>query len=224
MNIMIQEMLSRLTWGTEYAPLLLLLAILIWILTFRLRMHTAPLVQPTVFVLVLFALGYLFVGDAFGWVILFVLIGTGLSLHSLLFDVIAGFLIRLEHRVIIHAWVDGADFSGRVQQLFWRCIVLTDMWGRSIVVPNRIFLQRTIHISPPGAYRTSIQLWIPENETLLAVEKKIADWLDDSPWVSQLFNIYPDSNNPRVLIVDVSLLRAEDQHKVMRALRTIIEK
>jgi RNA binding exosome subunit len=38
-----------------------------------------------------------------------------------------------------------------------------------------------------------------------------------------LYSIYPDTMNPRVLIVEVSLLRAEDKNKVLRALRTIIE-
>jgi hypothetical protein len=201
----------------------MILALLIWLLSFRLKLLRKPLVQPIIFGLFLFSTGYLLLGDAFAWVILFLLFGIGFSLRTLVFDLVAGVLIRLEHRIIMNAWIDGEGFSGRVQDRFWRCVILSDMWGRAIVVPNRVFVQQSVVISKPGTYRTAIQCWIPENRTLLEAEEKIVGWLDDSPWVSRLYSIYPDTMNPRVLIVEVSLLRAEDKNKVLRALRTIIE-
>jgi hypothetical protein len=224
MILFLQETLQKMTWGAENAVLILILAILLWLLASRLKILRMPLVQPIIFGLFVAAVGYLLIGDAFAWVVLFLLFGIGFSLRTLMFDLIAGVLIRLEHRVIMNAWIDGDGFSGRVQDRFWRCVILTDIWGRSIVVPNRVFVQQSVVISKPGAYRTAIQCWIPEKRKLIEAEQMIVGWLDDSPWVSRLFSIYPDTTNPRVLIVEVSLLRAEDKNKVLRALRTIIEK
>lgn len=223
MILFVQETIDKLTWAGNFAPQLVCLAILIWLLAIRLRFIQKPLVQPFILLLFLGGVGYLILDAAFVWVVLCMLLGLGFAMHTLAFDIVASVLIRLEHRIIINSWVDGDGFSGRVQGLGWRGVELCDIWGRFIVVPNRIFVQQSCTISKPGDYRTEIQCWIPPSQTLLEAEHKILHWVDDAPWISKLYGIYPSVDNERIIIIEVSLLRAEDKNKVLRALRTIVE-
>ena len=223
MILFIQETIDKLTWAGEFAPLLICLSILIWVLAIRLRFIQKPLIQPFILILFLGGMGYLLLGTAFVWVVLCMLLGLGFAMHTLAFDIVAAILIRLEHRIIVNSWIDGTGFSGRVQALGWRGVELCDIWGRFIVVPNRVFIQQHVTISNPGDYRTEIQCWVPIRQTLLEAENKILRWVDDAPWISKLYGIYPSVDNERIIVIEVSLLRAEDKNKVLRALRTIVE-
>ena len=223
MILFIQETIDKLTWAGEFASLIVCLSVLLWILAIRLRFIQKPLVQPFIFILFLGGMGYLLFDSAFVWVILCMLIGLGFAMHTLAFDFVASVLIRLEHRIIVNSWIDGKEFSGRVHALGWRGVELYDIWGRFIVVPNRVFVQQSFTISEPGDYRTQIQCWISPSQTLIEAEKKILQWVDDAPWISKLYGIYPSVSNERIIVVEVSLLRAEDKNKVLRALRTIVE-
>ncbi|MAA79310.1 MAG: hypothetical protein CL916_08620 [Deltaproteobacteria bacterium] len=223
MILFIQETIDKLTWAGEFAPLLVCLSVLFWILAVRLRFIQRPFVQPFILLLFLGGMGYLILGSAFVWVVLCMLLGLGFAMHTLAFDLVASIMIRLEHRVIVNSWIDGKGFSGRVQALGWRGVELCDRWGRFIIVPNRFLVQQSFTISNPGDYRTEIQCWISPNQTLLEAEKKILHWVYDAPWISKLYGIYPSTANERIIVVEVSLLRAEDENKVLRALRTIVE-
>ena len=223
MILFVQETIDKLMWAGDFAPLLICLAVLFWILALRLRFIQKSFVQPIVLLLFLGGIGYLTLGPVFVWVILCMLLGLGFAMHTLAFDLVASVLIRLEGRVIVNAWIDGEGVSGRVQALGWRGVELCDIWGRFIVVPNRLFVQQSFTISKPGDYRTQMQCWISSTQTLLEAEKKILHWVDDAPWVSKLYGIYPSVENERLIVVEVSLLRAEDKNKVLRALRTIVE-
>lgn len=223
MILFIQETIEKLMWGDQYALLLVALSILLWVLSLRLRFIRKPLVQPLILILFLSGVGYFFLSSVFVWVVLCMFLGLGFAMHTLAFDLVASIMIRLEHRVIENAWIDGEGFSGRVRGLGWRGVELCDVWGRVIVVPNRIFIQNRVTISAPGDYRTEIQCWIPETQTLLQAEHKILRWIDDAPWISKMYGIYPSIENMRIVVVEVSLLRAEDKNKVLRALRTIVE-
>ena len=223
MILFIQETIEKLMWGDEYAFLLICLSILLWVLSLRLRLLKKPLIQPLILVLFLGGVGYLFLGTVFVWVVLCMLLGLGFAMHTLAFDVVASMMIRLEARIIENAWIDGEGFSGNVRGLGWRGVELCDIRGRIIIVPNRIFVQQHVSISAPGDYRTDIQCWVPQTQTLLDAENKILQWIDDAPWVSKIYSIYPSMKNERIIVVEVSLLRAEDKNKVLRALRTIVE-
>lgn len=224
MILFVQETIDKLTWAGEFAPLLVCLALLFWILAIRLRFIQRPIVQPLILLVFLGGMGYLILGTAFVWVVLCMLLGLGFAMHTLAFDLVASVLIRLEHRIIVNSWIDGDGFSGRVRALGWRGVELCDVWGRFIVVPNRFFVQHSCTISKPGDYRTEMHCWISPTQTLIDAEKKILEWVDDAPWISKLYGIYPSAANERIIVVEVSLLRAEDKNKVLRALRTIVER
>ena len=65
--------------------------------------------------------------------------------------------------------------------------------------------------------------WIPEELSLLEVEARVLAWLPSSPWVAEFYGLYPDPMNPQRMLIELSLLWAEDKNKVLRALRAIME-
>ena len=94
MILFIQETIDKLTWAGEFAPLIVCLAILFWLLAVRLRFIQKPFVQPFVLTLFLGGMGYVILGSAFVWVVLCMLLGLGFALHTLAFDFVASILIR----------------------------------------------------------------------------------------------------------------------------------
>ena len=223
MSIVFQETIASLVIAPWLSIQILILAFLIWFLAWRLQKLQSFFVHPLIFGLVFCGLGSLLLGPIFAWVVVFLVLGLGFSLRMLAFDLVSGLLLRIESRLIDDAWVEGDGFDGRVQSRLWRGVILSDAFGRETIVPNHLFLRKCVTISKPGEYHTTITCWIPQEKTAFAAEQEISQWLRDSPWVSQCFSIYPDSQNLNQIVVELSLLRAEDKHKVLSAVRALIE-
>ena len=224
MSIIFLEAIEALVISPWLSIQLLILAFLIWFLAWRLRKLQYFLVHPLIFGLVFCGLGHLLLGPIFAWVVIILLLGLGYSLRTLAFDLVSGLLLRIEARLIDDAWVEGDGFDGRVKARLWRGVILCDAFGRETIVPNHLFLHSCVTISNPGEYYTTITCWIPKEKTAFDAEQEILQWLRDSPWVSQCFSIYPDAQNLNQIVVELSLLRAEDKHKVLSAVRALIEK
>ena len=170
-----------------------------------------------------YSIGNLLLGALWVWIFAALLLGLGFSMRTLLYDCIASIWIRLEGEILQYSWVEGVAFSGRVEKRSWRCIVLKDAMGRSVLVPNHHFLTQVWKTSQPGQYRTELKCWIPDSTSIVLIEEKVVRWMATAPWVAQFYGLYPDPSHPRLIVVDVSLLRFEDENKVIRALRTLIE-
>ncbi|MEC7987481.1 MAG: mechanosensitive ion channel domain-containing protein [Myxococcota bacterium] len=209
---------------TSTIPWLLLAFVL---LQFSFRLQTLHKyrnwIQPLILLSVLLGLVSSMSEVSQQWFALALLIGIGFSFHTLVQDAYASLLILVEHRVVLGAWIELEGYAGRVQHRSWRCVTLKDGREQTMIVPNRFFLSHTLKVTPPGHFSTKIRCWIPQGITLLEVEARVVAWLPSAPWVADFYGLYPDSNNPRLILIELSLLRAEDKNKVLRALRTIIE-
>ena len=158
-------------------------------------------------------------------ILLALCVGFGWSLRLLLMDVFAGFILTLEHKIPIAGWVHDEQFSGQILQRYWRGVLIQDADGRECVVPNHVFLQRSIRISPPGQYGITLRFWVPEGLSVYTAEERLRSWLPCSPWLADgNFVLYPDPSNPRILIVRMQLLHADHEDNVIRSLRRQLEK
>jgi len=213
------------SWPVSSAVPWLLLALLIMQLSLRSPLFGKyrSLIQPLVLGCALLGLIALLPAQAQQWFLLAVLIGLGFSLHKLILDASAALLLLIEQKIVIGAWVEGDGYAGRVQECSWRCVTLKDGRAQTMFIPNRFFLSHALKITPPGHFSTKLKCWIPSELTLLEVEQRVQAWLPTAPWVADFYGLYPDSSNPQLMLIELSLLRAEDKNKVLRALRTIIE-
>ena len=179
--------------------------------------------QPLILIFTLLGFVALLSKDAQQWFLLALVLGLGFSLHRLVLDGFAFVLILIEQKVMLGAWVEGKDYAGRVQNRSWRCVTLKDGRAQTMIVPNRFFLSQALRITPPGSFSTKLRCWIPQGLTLIEFEERVLAWIPNAPWVSDFYGLYPDSQNPQLILIELSLLRAEDKNVVLRALRTIVE-
>ena len=174
----LNEILSSWNLQPEQALIVLCLSVLLFFLSSgeRLKRYRDWL-RLIIFVCVFYSVGILVLGEL--WVVVFIalLLGLGFSMRTLVYDLIAAIWIRLEGRILLYSWIEGRGFSGQVEQFLWRCIVLKDSMGRSVLVPNHHFLVQSCTSSQPGQYRTALRCWIPEDVPLLFIEEKILNWM-----------------------------------------------
>ena len=214
------------SWPIQSALPWLFLAIfvLLFSLRFSIFRKNPNWMQPLIWISAILGLVSLLSGIAQQWFLLALVVGVGFSLRHLVQDSYAFLLLMIEQRVIFDAWVEGEGYAGRVQNRSWRCVTLKDGREQTMLVPNRFFLSHTIKITPPGLFSTKLRCWIPEGLTLLEVEARVIAWIPTAPWVAEFYGLYPDDHNPQLMIIELSLLRADDKNKVLRALRAIMEK
>ena len=67
------DTINKLSWAGDFAPLLIALAVLVWILLYVCFLQRS-FVQPVIFILLL-GIGFFLLGPAFVWVVLFMLLG-----------------------------------------------------------------------------------------------------------------------------------------------------
>ena len=79
------------------------------------------------------------------WFLIFGAAAIGWSLRDVAQDAMAWMALSLEGRVRTGKWLQVDGFSGRVESVGLRCVVLHDLSGREITVPNRRLLREPVH-------------------------------------------------------------------------------
>ena len=213
------EVQNQVNWGI----FTLCLLILFLCSQKRLLSKYRPFVVGLSFVGIFYSVGNLLLGGIWAWVLFAILVGLGFSMRTLLYDIVAMFYLNLEGSLTRQSWVEGSNFQGCVEQLSWRCVTLKNSSGKETRIPNHHFLILPWSIMQPGSYRKSLSFWITEEVSLSKLEARIAAWLATAPWIGGFHGLHRDHSNPLLIVIDISLLHFEDEARVRKALRILIE-
>ncbi|MEM7675048.1 MAG: mechanosensitive ion channel domain-containing protein [Myxococcota bacterium] len=142
---------------------------------------------------------------ALPWVLLAAAVAVGWSLRDFLPDLLAGAVLLAERKVRRGVWVSVDSVSGTVERLGVRATWLKNNLGRSLVVPNRRMLQKTVQLADPAesSHRVSVRLPTKDGRARAAIVKAVVT----SPWVplGTTPEVYQDSEDASLWHVEVRL-------------------
>ena len=181
----------------------LILSVVSWLLTILLRSWRRALPETglipwllavlhaafrVIFFVALVILGASLLPPRLGAVLPVILFGAaialGWSLRDVLPDVVASIVLIAERRVRRGEWLKGDGFSGIVVQFGIRSIVLKDLRGYRVVVPNRNLLRETVVSHSATAAEREVSLRIETDASSKAVRHALRDAILFSPWVA----------------------------------------
>jgi len=117
------------------------------------------------------------------WVMVFGAAAAGWSLRDVAPDLMAWMAVTTEGRIRVGRWLEVDGFAGRVESVGLRCIVLHDLSGREITVPNRQLIRHPVEgdLSPWPLVEVELVLPVhPASKTRRALREAVLL----SPWIA----------------------------------------
>jgi len=111
-------------------------------------------------------------------------VAIGWSARDILQDLIAGVFIGVEGQLRAGNWVRGDKYSGTVEAIGLRVTWLRDVYGRRIIVPNRVLLANPLVADDNPWPRIQFTVAMPCSPVSGAVRHALEEAIIVSPWVA----------------------------------------
>ena len=142
---------------------------------------------------------YVFVGVA---------LATGWTARDVLRDFIAGVVLVIEHKLVVDQRVELADHRGVVRGIGLRHVDLLDDSGQLVTIPNRVFLEGTLHTDPDRYVPVSVRIHVDPGRQAGDVRKALEELALLSPYLAPARSpeVHRDPSEADVWIVKARLV------------------
>ncbi|MEZ4317252.1 MAG: mechanosensitive ion channel family protein [Myxococcota bacterium] len=152
-------------------------------------------------------------------------VAMGWSARDVLQDLVAGVFIGVEGQLRAGHWVRGERYAGTVEAIGMRVTWLRDVYGRRIVVPNRVLLAQPLVTDENPWPRIQFTVAMPAGASTAAVRAALEEAIVVSPWVAPDpdVEVHPDGIQAGHWHVAVRLLDGRYADRFQGLLRERVE-
>jgi phage tail protein X len=152
-------------------------------------------------------------------------IAAGWSARDVLQDLVAGVFLGVEGQLRAGHWVRGEKYSGTVEAMGLRVTWLRDVYGRRIVVPNRVLLAQPLVADDNPWPRIQFTVAMPSDASTRTVRAALEEAILVSPWVAPTpdVEVHPDGIDPGHWHIAVRLLDSQYADRFQGLLRERVE-
>jgi len=118
---------------------------------------------------------YVFVGVA---------LAVGWTARDVLRDFIAGVVLVVEHRLVVDQRVELGDHRGLIQGIGLRHVDVLDDSGQLVTIPNRVFLEATLHTDPDRFAPVAVRIHVPTGGQAGEVRRQLEELALLSPYLA----------------------------------------
>ncbi len=152
-------------------------------------------------------------------------IAAGWSARDVLQDLVAGIFLGVEGQLRAGHWVRGDRYSGTVEAMGLRVTWLRDVYGRRIVVPNRVLLAQPLVADDNPWPRIQFTVAMPSDASTRTIRAALEEAILVSPWVAPTpdVEVHPDGIEPGHWHIAVRLLDSQYADRFQGLLRERVE-
>ncbi|MCB9677577.1 MAG: mechanosensitive ion channel family protein [Alphaproteobacteria bacterium] len=149
----------------------------------------------------------------------------GWSARDVLHDLVAGVFLLVEGQLRAGSWIRGERYSGTIEAIGVRVTWLRDVYGRRIIVPNRVLLAQPLVADDNPWPRIQFTVAMPTDATTDAIRSALEEAIIVSPWVAPQpdCEVHPDGIQAGHWHIAVRLLDSQYADRFQGLLRERVE-